>query len=171
MTASNDSIWLNIFPRQANNDYQGSKIALYAFVLLCLPLTFRGFVHFLKDDGGINSIASIMTFPGTPDPDTVVHLFASLWGNQQLITLLLYVVVLLRYRNLLPLLWITVILENLFRWVSGSLHPLSESYYEHVPPGSYGTTITFVLGVVMLYLSLRTRLANHLATDATQSRI
>jgi hypothetical protein len=51
-----------IFPKQANNDYRGGAIPFYGFCLL-LPLNlFRSTVHFLKDDSGVNSIASIKLF-------------------------------------------------------------------------------------------------------------
>ena len=92
-----------LFPTQANNNYQGSKIAQYAFYLLIALYSFRSFAHFLLDDGGINSIASIIVFPfveigvgsgvgsqGTLDPNNVIYLFASLWGSAQIITLFIF---------------------------------------------------------------------------------
>ena len=146
-----------IRPRQANNDYSGSPIALWAFWLLMVPLTFRSFVHFLKDDSGVNSIATIMTFPGTPDPNVVIYMFSSAWGSQQLIMLLVYFVVLLRYRTLLPLMYVLFILENVFRLVVGMLHPLTAEYFERTPPGQPGTFLFLAVGVIMLLLSLRSR--------------
>jgi len=63
-----------ILPPVANNEYRGSPLAFYGLCLFTAVFAFRSLVHFLKDDGGINSIASIITFPGTPDPDQVIHL-------------------------------------------------------------------------------------------------
>ena len=68
-------------------------------LLIATVMTWRSLVHFLREDSGVNSIASIMTFPflaGEPDPNNVIYLFSSLWGSQQLITILIYVVVLIR---------------------------------------------------------------------------
>ena len=63
-----------ILPPMANNEYRGSPLAFYGLCLFTAVFAFRSLVHFLKDDGGINSIASIITFHGTPDPDQVIHL-------------------------------------------------------------------------------------------------
>lgn len=122
-----------------------------------IPFTFRALVHFLKDDSGTHSIASIIVFSGSPDANTVMHMFSSLWGGQQLIMLLVYTTVLLRYRSLLPLMYVTVVLENLFRMVTGSLHPLTEAHFEHTPPGAYVTLPLLVIAIVMGVLSLRTK--------------
>ena len=84
-------------------------------------------------------------------------MFSALWGSQQLIMVMLYGVVLLRYRNLLPLMYVFFIVECIFRMVVGSLHPLTDAHYEHVPPGAYGTIPMLVIAAIMLALSVRTR--------------
>lgn len=173
MAEASDTLSSRLFPKKAHNDYRGSPIALYALILVCLPLTFRGFVHFLKGDSGVNSIATIITFPfeaGTPDPNNVIYMFSSLWGGQQLINLFLFGVVLVRYRNLVPLAWLMFAMESLFRWVSAVLHPLSAAYVERTPPGVMATTGGFVLALIMLGLSLRWKPAGHAATHAEPSR-
>ena len=147
-----------VFPKQANNNYQGSVIAQYGFYLLMAIYTFRGFMHFLADDGGINSIASIIIFPfmeGAPDPNNVIYLFASLWGSAQLVTLFIFYICIWRYRNLLPLLWLTVVIEVPMRMISGTLHPLDSTFYEHVPPGATGSLPLLAVAIIMLVLSLR----------------
>jgi len=150
------SLLEKLLPRRADNDYRGHPIALYAFWVLMIPFTFRALVHFLKDDSGVNSIASILVFPGSPDPNTVIHMFSSAWGGQQLIMLFVYTTVLLRYRSLLPLMYVTLVLENLFRMVTGSLHPLTEAHFEHTPPGAFATLPLLIVAIVMGILSLRT---------------
>lgn len=147
-----------LFPQQANNDYQGSAVAQYTFYLLITVYTFRSFMHFLADDGGINRVASIIVFPfdpGAVDPNNVIYLFASLWGSAQLLTLLIFYVCMWRYRNLLPLLWLTVVFEVPMRMIAGALHPLDASYYQHVPPGSMGNLPLLAIACIMLALSLR----------------
>ncbi len=149
-----------LFPRQANNNYQGSVIAQYGFYVLIAIYTFRSFMHFLADDGGINSLASIIIFPfaeSAPDPNNVIYLFASLWGSAQIITLFIFYICIWRYRNLLPLLWLTVVVEVPMRVAAGSMHPLSAPYYEHVPPGAVGNLPLFTIACIMLLLSLSHR--------------
>ena len=62
-----------LIPRSATNDYRGGRVPLYFFYALIAMVTFRSFVHFVKDDSGVNSIASIMIFSGTPDPNNVIY--------------------------------------------------------------------------------------------------
>ena len=75
------SVLNKIFPSEANNGYGGSAIAFYMAFPFMAIFTFRSLVHFLKDDSGVNSIASIIVFPGSPDPNTVIYMFSSLWGK------------------------------------------------------------------------------------------
>ena len=149
------SLYKRLLPDAANNNYLGSTIATYGLAVLLIPLTFRSLVHFLKDDSGVNSIATILTFSGSPDPNTVIYLFSSLWGGQQLLFVFLAAIVLVRYRSLIPLMFSLFIVECFFRIVSGALHGLGPEYYESRPPGSIGTYVFLVYGIVMLYLSLR----------------
>jgi hypothetical protein len=144
-----------LFPQQANNDYRGNKIALCVFPLIALVILGRSLIHFLKSDAGVNSIATIVTFEGTPDPNQVIYLFASLWGSQQVIMALIYGVVLLRYRSLIPLMYLLLVVEVCFRLISGSLHPLTEIYYLQVPPGSTGNIPVLIIVLILLLLSLR----------------
>ena len=62
-----------------------------------------------------------------------------------------------RYRNLLPLLWLTVVIEIPMRMAAGTMHPLSAPYYEYVPPGSVSNLPLLAIACTMLVLSLRTR--------------
>ena len=149
------SLYRRLLPDAANNNYLGSKIAIYGLAALLIPLTFRSLVHFLKDDSGVNSIATILTFSGSPDPNTVIYLFSSLWGGQQLLFVFVAAIVLVRYRSLIPLMFSLFIVECFFRVVSGALHGLGPEYYESRPPGSIGTYVFLVYGIVMLYLSLK----------------
>ena len=146
-----------ILPRQASNDYRGSPIALYVFVLLSLVMAGRSLIHFLKDDSGVNSIATIHMFPGDPDPNTVIYMFSALWGSQQVIMVLLYGVVLFRYRNLIPLMYVVFLVETAFRAIVATLHPLTAEHYLRTPPGAYANLPMLVISVAMLVLALRTR--------------
>ena len=154
------SIYKRLLPDAADNNYFGSKIAIYGLAILMIPLTFRSLVHFLKDDSGVNSIATILTFSGSPDPNTVIYLFSSLWGGQQLLFVFLAAIVLVRYRSLIPLMFSLFIVECVFRIVSGALHGLGPEYYESRPPGSVGTYVLLAYGTLMLFLSLRSGVAD-----------
>ena len=144
-----------LFPRQANNDYKGSPIAFYVLCAFAALFTGRSLIHYFKEDGGANSIASIITFPGNPDPDTVIYMLFSLWGGQQIITVLILWLVLWRYRTLIPFMLLMIVLEQLLRLGAGTLHPLSPDFYEHRPPGAVGNLPLLAIAVVMFFFSLR----------------
>lgn len=144
-----------LFPTTANNEYHGSAIAKWVLGAFVLLFTGRSLIHYFKDDGGANSIASLVTFEGSPDPDQVIYLMFSLWGAQQLLTVFLMAVVLWRYRSLIPLMFLVVVLEQGLRIGAGLMTPLTADYYEHVPPGSSANLPLLILAVVMLALSLR----------------
>jgi hypothetical protein len=151
------SVLDELLPSEANNDYRGSPVALYTFCLLATVMCGRSLIHLLKDDSGVNSIATIHTFFGDPDPNLVVYMYSSLWGSQQLITVIIYAVVLVRYRNLVPLMYSLMLIEIGLRLLVGTIHPLSDDFYARTPPGKLGTVPLAILSAVMLILSLRHR--------------
>ena len=146
-----------ILPETIDNDFNGSKIALYGFYPILAMMIFRSLTHFLSESAGLVNIANINILPLIDgiDPNNLVYLFASLWGASQLILTLLIIVIFLKYKSLLPLLWIILIIDILFRFVSGSIHPLTEEYYSAVPPGRLSQVPLLVYGILMFFLSIR----------------
>ena len=149
------SLLEGLLPREANNDYRGSPIALYTFCALAAIMLGRSLIHFLKGDSGVHSIATIIRFAGDPDPNQIIYMYSALWGTQQLITVFVFAAVLLRYRNLLPLMYLLLILEICFRMTVGALHPMGEEYYARTPPGKLVNLPLFLVSTIMLFLSLR----------------
>ena len=146
----------NILPKQINNNYKGSKIAIYGFYPIMAMWLFRSFTHFLSENAGLVKIASINKLPITNniDPNNLVYLFASLWGASQLIITLLTILFFFKYRSLLPLLWLIVIFDILLRFISGFLHPLTPEYYINVPPGSLAQIPLLIYGILMFTISV-----------------
>ena len=149
------SILTRVFPVNANNDYRGSPIAFWVLCLFGGLFTFRSLIHYFKADGGANSIASIVTFPGTPDPDAVIYLVFSLWGGVQILLTLFVFLVLWRYRTLIPLMFLVIAADMLLRIGASTLHPLTPDFYEHRPPGGVMNVPLLVLAFTMFFLSLR----------------
>ena len=69
-----------LLPKVADNNYYGLKVAYYFFIFFMVINTIRSFIHLLAEDAGLNSIANIIVFEGTPDPNEAIYLFGSLWG-------------------------------------------------------------------------------------------
>ena len=147
----------NILPKQINNNYKGSKIAIYGFYPIMAMWLFRSFTHFLSENAGLVKIASINKLPITNniDPNNLVYLFASLWGASQLIITLLTILFFFKYRSLLPLLWLIVIFDILLRFISGFLHPLTPEYYINVPLGSLAQIPLLIYGILMFTISIK----------------
>ena len=137
-----------LLPARADNNLRGSKIPLYFLMLVAAIGVVRSCIHIFSPDGGAGSIAG-MDLSGS-GANEVIFAFA-LWGGEQLIYALLQWVVILRYRALVPLMWLAQILETLSRILPGQLKPVS---FSHTPPGAYQNYIYLVLGFLMLGLCL-----------------
>lgn len=104
-----------IFPKQIDNQYKGHKIALYAFYVLTAVTLWRSQHHLFAADGGAQSIASIpLDSFSAAGAQAVIGVFG-LWGLSQLIIGLIYVLVAVRYRALVPLMYLLMTIEYLFR--------------------------------------------------------
>jgi hypothetical protein len=64
---------------------------------------------------------------------------------------IVYLVVLLRYRSLIPLMFIFIFVEYLGRELVGLAKPLAVS---HIPPGAVGDYVLIPLSAAMFVLSL-----------------
>lgn len=113
--------------------------------------TIRSLVHLLAPDGGAHAVAGIAV--DVAGSANIVAIIAQ-WGASQLVLALMIWVVLLRYRALLPLMWLMVLGEQALRLLAGHLKPLASDWR---PPGAYGTHILLPLAFVILLWSLWTR--------------
>ena len=68
---------------------------------------------------------------------------------------MLYGLVLWRYRNLIPLMFVLVIAISLLSYGNGILHPIGPEYFEHTPPALIAALPRLLFGVVMLLLAVR----------------
>jgi hypothetical protein len=139
------------FPKQANNDISFDPKIITVFIAITGMTLIRSLIHVFAYDGGANSIATIISFSGSPDPDLVVYFVFSLWGLSQLLMGLFYVVVIWRYRNLIPLMFVLIFIEYAMRIVIGRwLKPLGDVYFSGTAPGELGNYFFVVLVPLML---------------------
>ena len=140
-----------LFPKRIDNDFRGHPVALWVFFPITIVTIGRSLVHMFFADGGAQSIATIPLDAMTPNGAAVVVLIFALWGLSQLLLGLFYVAVLWRYRALLPLMYLLLILEYAGRMGLGMWKPMQTL---ETPPGGPGSYLFLVLGVAMLALSL-----------------
>ena len=106
--------------------------------------TVRSLIHMFASDGGAMSIAGMNV--NVPGGDNIVAIFSQ-WGASQLVLVVVYFVVLLRYRGLVPLAWLIILIEQLLRYLAGQLKPVMT---ETPPPGAYWTYILLAISVAAL---------------------
>jgi hypothetical protein len=143
-----------LFPQRVDNTYRGYKLALWIFGLLVLMKLaislnsiFNGFSVASSADG-----IPLDTF--TPaGAQAVVSLFALL-GLSHLMICLLCILVLVRYRALIPSMFALLLLEYLGRKLILHFLPIAKT---GTPPGFIVNLVLLALMIVGLALSLRSR--------------
>src|SRR5579862_8626677 len=119
-----------LLPAGAGNIIQGFKPPVYVFAFIAIVSTVRSCIHLLAPDGGAGSIAGLdLTVAGA---DGIVFAFA-LWGSAQLVYALVQLVVAFRYRSLIPLMYVLLIVELMLRILVGRMKPV---HFAHTPPGA-----------------------------------
>jgi hypothetical protein len=133
-----------LLPAKADNVVRGAKPPVYVFMLIAIVSTVRSFIHLLAPDGGAGSIAGMdLSVAGR---DGIVFSFA-LWGSAQLVYALIQLVVVCRYRSLVPFMYVLLILETLLRQLVGHMKPVA---FRHTPPGAIGNYVYLPLAALML---------------------
>lgn len=139
-----------LLPVQADNAIRGAKAPVYIFMPIAFASTVRSVIHLLAPDGGAGSIAGMdLSLAGA---DGIVFSFA-LWGSAQLVYAMVQLIVVFRYRSLVPLMYALLILETLLRMFVGHTKPVA---FRHTPPGAIGNYVILPLAAVMLAWSLWT---------------
>lgn len=139
-----------ILPEQINNEFPGYKFSQIAFLVLTIVTIGRSLAHIFLPDGGAGSIATIdMSVEGA---DIIITIFA-LWGLSQLMMAMFYVVVYLRYKSLIPLMYIIIIMEYAARIAVGFYKPLDTI---GVAPGGIGNFIVIPLAAILFAFSVMT---------------
>lgn len=112
-------------PRRLDNTYRGHKLALWFFVLLLLMhlamslnCVFNGYFVATSADG-----VPLETFPAAAT-QAVISLFAT-WGVEHVFIWLLGILVLIRYRSLIPFMFAFLLLEDLARKMTLYLLPMA----------------------------------------------
>ena len=140
-----------MLPRVFDNAYRGQKLALWLLGLLTL----------MKSVIGVNSIVNGAAVMSTADgialntyPAAAAQNLVALWGLlglSQLIIALLGAIVLVRYRGMVPLMFVLLLLQHIGGRVIGQFHPIVRT---GAPPASAINLTLLTLIVVGLGLSL-----------------
>jgi len=140
-----------ILPAHIDNRYRGHPLGLWLFVPIALVKVSQSLTHLLKHDGGAQSISTIPldTYPASA-AQNVIGLFARM-GLEQLLLASIFVLVLVRYRALIPLMYLFIVAHFVGGRIVAQFKPL-------VLAGTSGVSTPFliiaILSIVGLILSL-----------------
>ena len=136
-----------LFPERLDNHYRGYKLALWLFVPLTFMKVATSLLHIFSADGGARSISTIPldSYP-LGAAQNVIALFARM-GLEQLLLGLLFVVVGLRYRAMIPLMYVLMAVSSFA--LEGLAHgkPLALA-------GTSGAKVPFMVLTAMTLLGL-----------------
>ena len=149
------SAFETIFPRQANNNYRGGAVAFYGFLFIVATHAFAATVHYFTYDSGKIQIAGMIPFEGNPNPKALIFAIGADAGAWELILLMIYGIVLWRYRNLVPLMFALGIVKGLLNYGNDALHHVGPEFFTHTPPARHVKTLVLFFPALMLLLSVR----------------
>ncbi len=143
-----------LLPERIDNTYRGHRIALWLFALLL----------FMKVAMSVNSIFNAYSVATSADgipldtytpaaARTIVSLFALL-GLSHLVICMLCILVLIRYRSVIPFMFSLLLLEHLSRKLILHFMPIIRT---GTPPGFYVNLVLLAVMLAGLALSLRSR--------------
>ena len=133
-----------ILPQPADNTYRGHKIALWLFGLVVLMKLAIGLNSIINGHTVASSADGIPLDTFTPaGAQAIVSLFAA-WGLAQVVICALCLVVLVRYRALVPFLFVVLLLEHLSRRLIFYVMPIVRT----------GTSTNLTVNLVLLTLMI-----------------
>ena len=140
-----------LIPETIENKIPSNKFVYYFTWLLVAFNFFRSLEHIFNDDGGAQSIAGIPLDFYTPEAsNNIISIFAQ-WGFSQLVLACILLIVVLKIRELIPLMLLIIALENIFRAGIGQYKSLIIS---SAPPGALTPLIGFVT-LIFFFISIR----------------
>ena len=141
-----------IFPEYIDNHYRGHKFALWLFYPLTLMNVAIALVAIFARDGGAQSAGGIPldTFV-SGGAQAVIGVVAFL-GLSKLLLGMLFVLALFRYRAMIPLMYVMIVVDYLGHKGIGLMKPIVRI---GTPPGSFVSVALIALSIIGLVLSLR----------------
>jgi hypothetical protein len=138
-----------LLPPSTNAAYRGHPAAAWFLVLTGVLSIIPGCIHYFLPDGGAGVIAGIDL---STRATTIIAVFAWL-GALQIPHGVAQVIIGARYRPLVPLFLLLVIIERGLMAIDGWL--LKGANAAHHPPEHYASVVAVVLAAVALKASLR----------------
>lgn len=141
-----------LLPAHLDNDFRGHKAAIWIFALITLMKLGLSFVHIFSADGGAQTVSHIpLDSYSAGAAQNVVGLFARI-GLEQLLLGALFVVVLLRYRALISLMFMLAIVAQAGAFALATWKPLSLTVSSGAAPVHLVLSALYIAGLVLSLL-------------------
>ena len=141
-----------LLPAHLDNDFRGYQAALWIFALITVIKLGLGLVHIFSADGGAQTMSHIpLDSYSTGAAQNVVGLFARL-GLEQLLLGAIFVVVLLRYRALIPLMFLLAIVAQAGAFALAACKPLSLTVSSGAAPMHLVLSALYIAGLALSLL-------------------
>ena len=122
-----------LFPRQADNDFRGWRIAIWLLVLVTFVRLGMNWQMLFNTRFAAQTADAIALDKFGQDGATAFLMMFMLFGWDFLLLNLLAVIVLIRYRALIPFIYLLFLVEQVGRFVLLRTHPIARTG-EHVLP-------------------------------------
>jgi hypothetical protein len=138
-----------IFPECIDNRYRGLTVALWLLLPIALMKVGISLTHIFGADGGAQSVATIPldTYPAGA-AQNVIALLARL-GLEQFLLGALVVVVLLRYRAMIPLLYLLIVVHDIAYAGIARMKPLALAGTSGARTPALVLTVLSVSGLIL----------------------
>ena len=140
-----------LIPETIENKIPSNKFVYYFTWLLVAFNFFRSLEHIFNEDGGAQSIAGIpLDFYIPEASNNIISIFAQ-WGFSQLVLACILLLIVLKIRELIPLMLLIIALENIFRVGIGQYKSL---IIDSAPPGAL-TPLIGLVTLIFFFISIR----------------
>ncbi len=141
-----------LLPEQMDNTYRGHRLALWLFAVLVVVKGGIGLGTIFNGRSAATTADGIPLDTFTPAGEQAfVSVFAA-WGLSQLVLNLIGLLVLIRYRAMVPLMFALLLLEHLGRKLLFLVLPIARV---GTPPGFFVNLVFVAVMIVGLVMSLR----------------
>jgi hypothetical protein len=141
-----------LLPARLDNDFHGYQAAIWIFALITLMKLGLALVHLFSADGGAQSVSHMPldSYPAGA-AQNVVGLFARM-GLEQLLLGALFVIVLLRYRAWIPLMFLLAVAAQAGAFALAAVKPLSLTVKSGAAPVHLVLAALYITGLVLSLL-------------------
>ena len=138
-----------IFPERIDNNYRGYKLAIWIFILIAFMKVALSLAHIFVADGGAQSVSTIpLDTYSASAAQNIIAIMARL-GLEQLLPAVIFVVVLIRYRSMIPLMYVLIVLQYIAQEGIVYMKPLALAGTSGASTPALVFTALSVLGLVL----------------------